>query len=392
MSVRLLAALLLLLPGLAGAQAYRAGVTSGTWLSDSSIATGGTLASTSGTVPYNTHRWGAFTLNVPASGAVSVRLHFQEHWANPGQRVFHVELEGQRVETSLDVAAVAGRNPLIRTYTANVTDGTLTARFVDGGPDDPMYSAIEVTASGPAPPDPPVVTGDAVLNWTAPARNVDGTSLTDLTGFSIYRGTSAGALSLATTVGPSVLTYTFANLAAGTYYFAIGAANSRGEEGRSQAVSRTISTAPQPVDCVVSAFGAWTSNNDWSPLTCPASGIQTGTETRTRTVVTPAANGGAACPALTETRSTTRTCSAPSTWRVAPTSATTRPVYEAVLNAAGSVLVRGNAEGTVPVGTTCGAEVFKISTNSYREIPESSAQLASPTYRGRRHVALCVSQ
>jgi hypothetical protein len=65
-------------------------------------------------------------------------------------------------------------------------------------------------------------------------------------------------------------------------------------------------------------------------------------------------------------------------------------VYEAVLNAAGSALVRGNTEGSIQVGKPCGAEVFKISTNSYRAIAESDASLASPTYKGRKHVAICV--
>lgn len=47
-----------------------------------------------------------------------------------------------------------------------------------------------------------------------------------------------------------------------------------------------------PVDCVVSSWSAF------SPCTKPCGG---GTQTRTRTVVTPAANGGAPCPSLIDT-------------------------------------------------------------------------------------------
>lgn len=47
---------------------------------------------------------------------------------------------------------------------------------------------------------------------------------------------------------------------------------------------------PPPVDCVVSGWGAL------EPIECPI----TGQQTHSRTIVTPASNGGAACPPLTE--------------------------------------------------------------------------------------------
>lgn len=55
-----------------------------------------------------------------------------------------------------------------------------------------------------------------------------------------------------------------------------------------QAIATNL--CPVPVNCVVSEWSAWS--------TCT-----NGTRTRTRTIVTPAANGGTACPALTETQS-----------------------------------------------------------------------------------------
>lgn len=54
---------------------------------------------------------------------------------------------------------------------------------------------------------------------------------------------------------------------------------------------------PTPVNCVVSAF----TQGPLVPATCPTSGVQTRTDSRT--VLTPAANGGTACPALTQTLS-----------------------------------------------------------------------------------------
>jgi hypothetical protein len=51
-------------------------------------------------------------------------------------------------------------------------------------------------------------------------------------------------------------------------------------------------TNPQTINCEVSAWSNW-------------SACVNGFETRTRTVITPAQNGGIACPILTENRSCT---------------------------------------------------------------------------------------
>lgn len=61
---------------------------------------------------------------------------------------------------------------------------------------------------------------------------------------------------------------------------------------------------PAPVDCAVSDWSAW-SAGAWGQ--CSA-GSQSRTETRSRTVTTAAANGGAACPVLTESRTVSQAC------------------------------------------------------------------------------------
>jgi hypothetical protein len=61
---------------------------------------------------------------------------------------------------------------------------------------------------------------------------------------------------------------------------------------------------PPPIDCVVSAWGAW-SDPPW--LAC-VDGMQSRTIVRTRTIVTQPANGGTACPSLVETQAQTRAC------------------------------------------------------------------------------------
>lgn len=64
-------------------------------------------------------------------------------------------------------------------------------------------------------------------------------------------------------------------------------------------------TSSPPVACVVSAWSAWQSTGPWSACT---NGTQSRPEQRTRTIVTPPSGGGAACPALQETRTATQAC------------------------------------------------------------------------------------
>lgn len=99
--------------------------------------------------------------------------------------------------------------------------------------------------------------------------------------------------------------------------------------------------APVPVDATVSAWSAWTVGA-WS--TC-VSGSQTRTETRTRTVITPASNGGIT-PVLSETRTATQACTMP----VVPAAPTATA-------AAASCSVKDIA-AVPPAGTGWAAEFF----------------------------------
>lgn len=69
-------------------------------------------------------------------------------------------------------------------------------------------------------------------------------------------------------------------------------------------------TPPPPVNCVTSEWSAWVPTSEWQPAVC-TTGTQSRTEKRTRTVITPPANGGTACGALEETRTVTQTCVVP---------------------------------------------------------------------------------
>jgi hypothetical protein len=90
----------------------------------------------------------------------------------------------------------------------------------------------------------------------------------------------------------------------------VQAADDRDEIGTYTCRTRTTvvvtadGAAPSPVDCVVGSWGAWAPGT-WS--TCDA-GMQSRTETRTRSILTEPAAGGGECPALTETRTVTQSC------------------------------------------------------------------------------------
>ena len=102
-------------------------------------------------------------------------------------------------------------------------------------------SGDSANSSGATNPSPPTGNGSASLSWVAPTTNIDGSAFTDLTGFKIYRGTSATDLQSVATVAANQLTYTVNNLAAGTHYFAVTAVNANNiESGYSNVGSKTI--------------------------------------------------------------------------------------------------------------------------------------------------------
>jgi ABC-type glycerol-3-phosphate transport system substrate-binding protein len=90
---------------------------------------------------------------------------------------------------------------------------------------------------------PSAATADSVtLSWSAPTENTNGTALTNLSGYIIYYGTSAGAMTQTINVNTvGMLTYVVGNLSPGSWYFQIVAVNSAGEQSNpSSTVSASI--------------------------------------------------------------------------------------------------------------------------------------------------------
>jgi len=85
-------------------------------------------------------------------------------------------------------------------------------------------------------------TGSALVQWRPPTANTNGTTLTNLAGYTIKYGTSTSSLSSTVTVAnPGLASYQIDGLKTGTYYFGVTAYNSSGQTSAlSGLVSKTI--------------------------------------------------------------------------------------------------------------------------------------------------------
>lgn len=83
-------------------------------------------------------------------------------------------------------------------------------------------------------------TGTAVLSWSPPSTNTDGSPVS-LTGFNIYVGTSPGNLKPILMVSATDTTTVLNGLLPGTYFFAVAAVSTTGAESAlSNIESKTI--------------------------------------------------------------------------------------------------------------------------------------------------------
>src|SRR6185369_17082700 len=77
-------------------------------------------------------------------------------------------------------------------------------------------------APAPAPAPAPTPTGTVTIAWTAPAKNIDGSTLTDISGYRVIYGTSPSTLNASVDVaGATTTSRSITGLSAGTYYFAV---------------------------------------------------------------------------------------------------------------------------------------------------------------------------
>ena len=93
----------------------------------------------------------------------------------------------------------------------------------------------------------------ASLSWDPPTTNTDGTPLTDLSGYKVYYGTSSGNYSSAIDAG-NVTSYVVSGLSSNTYYFAVTAYDTSGNESSySNEASKTIATNLSPTVSLIAS-------------------------------------------------------------------------------------------------------------------------------------------
>jgi hypothetical protein len=106
-----------------------------------------------------------------------------------------------------------------------VSDGTLSASLA------PFALTVQAVA-----------TGSATISWTPPTTNTDGSPLTNLSGYRVYWGTTAGSYPNSETLpSPGLTSHVVTSLVPGTYFFVVTAVNSLGGESAfSEPASKTI--------------------------------------------------------------------------------------------------------------------------------------------------------
>ncbi len=115
---------------------------------------------------YQDQRYVPFTYvlrGLQARATYTVRMHFTEvYWTAAGQRVFHVDVNGQRALTNFDPFAAAGtmNKAVVRDYSTRADMyGQITVQLWYGGKDQPSIQGIEAIQT--APPGTPTATPTA---------------------------------------------------------------------------------------------------------------------------------------------------------------------------------------------------------------------------------------
>ena len=117
------------------------------------------------------------------------------------------------------------------TQDSGATQASAPAQDTSASSGPPAASAGGTsTSSGGGTAATPGVTS-VTISWVPPTENTDGSALTNLSGYDIHYGAASHKYTQTVRVAnPGLARYVVANLASGTYYFAVAAVNASGTE------------------------------------------------------------------------------------------------------------------------------------------------------------------
>lgn len=164
------------------------------------------------------------TLVCYGPAALPVTACASPQWHNPGA--------GQPVSTQAGWIA----------YSATLSTPILTCNAAaQPGAGQPQSACAVLNQVYVAPAPATAKTFSVPITWTNPTTDAAGNTVA-LTATSVYRGTSAGALTLIKVIVPPATSYTDTGVAAGTYFYGVSATDAAGESD--QATGSYTVTAP----------------------------------------------------------------------------------------------------------------------------------------------------
>jgi len=150
-----------------------------------------------------------------ADGAV-VELEVSQPAVRVGGQA-HLTWTSRNVDKCQSSGGWAGEKPRHGEFTTSGLQHDTTFRLTCRGKGGRAVALVTVAVS------------DGRLRWQAPVENEDGTPLTDLSGFVLYWGAESGHYTGSAKLGRKTREW-LADLASGSYYFAITAVDSDGDE------------------------------------------------------------------------------------------------------------------------------------------------------------------
>jgi Putative Ig domain len=160
----------------------------------------------------------------PSTAAVGAAYTWTPSLSDANNDPLTLSLSGKPAWASFDSKTGRVYGTPSASYAGTTTSSTLSVS--DGKTTTTKSFTITVGAAGGGG-----TVGSVTLNWSPPTHNTDGSTLTNIAGYRVVYGKSAGALTSTVQIAnPGISSYVIDNLASGTWYFALKVYTSSGTE------------------------------------------------------------------------------------------------------------------------------------------------------------------